>query len=109
MGQTYTANCFVSSEAAQTNMANIEVNFATLRSGNSGASAPSNTEAGLYWFDTTKNRPKVRNDADSAWHALLTGDASQKFWIYRNTAMDGWVIDATVTDRVLALKGGSGL
>lgn len=109
MSQTYTANCYQSDHVAVTDMANIEANFATLRSSNSGASAPPNTEAGLQWWDTVKNLLKIRNDANSAWLAILQGSASQKLWIYRNDSDDGWAIDATVTDRVLALKGGSGL
>lgn len=39
---------------------------------------------------------------------LLTGDASHKQWVYRNDATPLWVIDSSVTDRVLGLKGGSG-
>jgi len=114
MSQTYTANCYQSDHVAVTDMANIEANFATLRSCNSGASAPANTEAGLLWFDTstaagTDGLLKIRHDENNAWLAVLCGDASQKFWVYRNTTMDGWIIDATVTDRVLSLKGGTGL
>ena len=114
MSQTYTANCYQSDHVAVTDMANIEANFATLRSCNSGAAAPGNTEAGLLWFDIstaggTDGLLKVRHDENNAWLAVLCGDASQKFWVYRNTTMDGWIIDATVTDRVLALKGAGGL
>ena len=109
MSQTYTANCYQSDHVAVTDMANIEANFATLRSTNSGAAAPSNTEAGLQWWDTVNNRLKIRNDANSAWLGILQGDASLKIWVYRNDTCDGWTIDATVTDRVLALKGADGL
>ena len=109
MSQTYTANCYQSDHVAVTDMANIEANFATLRSTNSGAAAPSNTEAGLQWWDTVNNRLKIRNDANSAWLGILQGDASFKIWVYRNDTCDGWTIDATVTDRVLALKGAGGL
>jgi len=109
MSQTYTANCYQSDHVAVTDMANIEANFATLRSTNSGAAAPSNTEAGLQWWDTVNNRLKIRNDANSAWLGILQGDASFKIWVYRNDTCDGWTIDATVTDRVIALKGAGGL
>jgi hypothetical protein len=37
----------------------------------------------------------------------MIADASHKIWVYRNTAPDGWAIDAAITDVVLALKGGS--
>lgn len=39
---------------------------------------------------------------------LLTGTADHKTWVYSNTATPGWIIDTTITDRVLAIKGGSG-
>ena len=109
MSQTYTANCYQSDHVAVTDMANIEANFATLRSTNSGAAAPANTEAGLQWWDTVNNRLKIRDDANATWLGVLQGDASLKIWVYRNNTCDGWTIDATVTDRVLALKGAGGL
>jgi len=109
MSQTYTANCFQSDHVGQTDLANIEANHECHRSFFSGASAPSNAIAGHPWFDTSKNLPKIRNDANNAWLAILTGTTNQKLWIYRNDTDDGWAIDASVTDRVIALKGGSGL
>ena len=39
---------------------------------------------------------------------MMTGDASQKMWVYRNSAMTGWLIDSSVSDKVIALKGASG-
>lgn len=109
MSQDYTVNSFQTDHVAQTDMANIEKNLECLRSFFSGASAPSNAVAGHPWFDTAQNLPKIRNDANSAWLAVLTGTIYQKLWIYRNDSDDGWAIDASVTDRVISLKGGSGL
>ena len=40
--------------------------------------------------------------------ACLIGNASHKQWVYRNDTTPGWVIDSTVTDRVIGLKGGTG-
>jgi len=109
MSQDYTVNSFQADHVAQTDMANIEKNLECLRSFFSGASAPSNAVAGHVWFDTGQELPKIRNDANDAWLAILTGSTDQKIWIYRNDTDDGWAIDSSVTDRVLALKGGSGL
>lgn len=44
--------------------------LAALRSCSSGASAPSPTVAGMFWFDTTALALKVRNNANSAWITL---------------------------------------
>lgn len=109
MAQDYTVNAFQSDHVAQTDMTNIEKNLECLRSFFSGASAPSNALAGHVWFDTTNALPRIRNDANNAWIAFLTGTSDQKIWIYRNDTDDGWVVDSSVTDRVLSIKGGSGL
>jgi hypothetical protein len=107
MSQTWTDNSFQADHAYDTDMANIEANLITLKSNFSGFSAPSNPAAGQNWFDTTQKLPRFRDQADSAWLAYLTGSADQKLWLYRNDSDDGWSIDATITDRVLALKGGA--
>jgi hypothetical protein len=108
VSQDYTVNSYQADHVGQVNLANIEKNLECLRSFFSGASAPSNAVAGHAWFDTAKNLPKIRNDANNAWLAILTGTTSQKLWIYRNDTDDGWAIDSGVTDRVISLKGGSG-
>jgi len=38
---------------------------------------------------------------------VLLGGASLKLWVYSNSAQEGWVIDTSVTDKILALKGGT--
>jgi len=67
MSQTFTDNCYQSDHVAVTDVANMEANFAALKSSFSGASAPSNTVAGMWWFDTTTNILKIRNEANSLW------------------------------------------
>ena len=107
MSQTYTINSFQSNHVAQVDIANMESNHECHRSFFSGNSAPPNPVAGHPWFDTADQLPKIRNDGNNAWIAILTGTVSQKIWIYRNNTDDGWLIDSGVTDRVLAVKGGS--
>jgi len=87
-------------------MQDVEKMLDTLQSSFSGGSAPSNIVAFMPWGDTAKGL-KRRNIGNTAWLAILHGDANQKMWVYRNDTCEGWVIDATVTDRVLAVKGGS--
>lgn len=107
MGQTWTDDTYDSTHEADTDLANIEVNFATLKSNFSGAGGPSNPVTGQLWFDTTKKLLKVRNNANGAWLGVMAAPATQKVWVYANAAPDGWAIDGSVTDRVLALKGGA--
>ncbi len=107
MAQNYTINSYEGNNVGQTDLQNMENNFEVLRSTFSGAAAPANPVSGKQWFDMTKKLPKVRNQANSAWYGVFCGDASQKILVYRNTAMDGYVIDGGVTDRVVAIKGGA--
>jgi len=51
--------------------------------------------------------PYFRPESDGTTIRLLIGDASSKFWMYRNGTSPGFIIDATVTDKVLSFKGGS--
>lgn len=53
--------------AAHPIMEDIEKMLETLRTSFSGSAAPSNTIAGLWWFDTTANILKLRNEANTAW------------------------------------------
>jgi hypothetical protein len=107
MGQTYTINSYQSDHSGQTDLQNMETNFETIRSSFSGASQPANAIAGMPWFDTTNKTFKIRNNANNAWMGVMYGTASTKIWIYLNAAGDGWTVDGSLTDRVIAIKGGS--
>ena len=67
MAQNFTDDCFDASHVGQTDLGNIENNFACLKSSFSGTSAPSNPVAGMLWYDTTSNLLKLRNAANNAW------------------------------------------
>lgn len=67
MSQDWTDDCFDAGHVAQEDMANIEKNFLCLKGAFSGASAPSNPVAGMFWYDTTANMLKLRNETNSAW------------------------------------------
>jgi|GEM_PF-3597923 len=107
MSQTWTDDVYASGHVAATDLANMENNFAALKSLFSGTGAPSSMAACHPWFDTTKHVLKVRDDGDSAWLGLMHGDVNHKLWVYRNSALSGWAVDSAVTDKVLAVKGGS--
>lgn len=71
MAQNYTDDCFAGSHAGQTDLQNMENNFACLKSSFSGDSAPSNPVAGMWWFDTDANILKIRNEANGAWISVF--------------------------------------
>ena len=107
MAQNWTDDVYASSHVGATDLQNIENNFAAIKSFFSGASAPSNAVAGMPWFDTAKKVSKQRNAGNSAWLGLMHGDVNEKRLAYRDAAMDGYARDSGVTDKVIALKGGS--
>lgn len=107
MSQDFTDDCYASGHQATTDLENMEKNFAALKSSFSGTTAPANTVAGMLWYDTTQKLMKQRDSANSTWFGFMVADSSHKIWVYRNTAPEGWAIDSTVTDCVIALKGGS--
>ena len=49
--------------------------LAALHSTNAGPSAPSDTRAGMFWFDTSVVPAvlRLRNPSDEAWEELLDG------------------------------------
>lgn len=67
MSQVFTDDCYASTHQAQTDLQAFEDNFAALKSSFSGANAPSNPIAGMWWLDTTAHILKQRNEANSAW------------------------------------------
>ena len=71
MSQDFTDDCFGGGHVAQTDLQNIENNFAALKSTFSGASAPPNAVAGMFWYDTNNNILKLRNEANNAWISVF--------------------------------------
>lgn len=106
MAQTFADDLYNFINTVDTDMGNIELALYTLKSLFSGATQPASTNAGMPWYDTNKNILKVRNAANSQWYGVMHGDLNQKIWVYRNSAMEGWELDGSVTDKVIALKGG---
>lgn len=107
MTQTWNDDIYAGSHIASTDLQNMENNFASIKSFFSGTTQPSNAVAGMPWFDMTNSILKIRSQANSSWLGVMIGSAAFKIWAYLNSAEDGWVADGSVTDRVLAIKGGS--
>ena len=70
MVQTYTADCFAPGHSGQTDMQNIEDNFAALLSSFAGASAPANPVGGRWFVNTTTHILYIRNEANTAELAI---------------------------------------
>lgn len=60
--------------------------LAAIVSNNSGATAPTDTYANMFWYDTTANILKMRNEADGAWISLgYLDQTADAFRILDNT------------------------
>lgn len=54
--------------------------FSAIATNSSGASAPSTTFANQWWYDTTNNLLKIRNEADTAWITVGELDQTSGVW-----------------------------
>ena len=99
MAQNFTDDCFDASHVGQTDLGNIENNFACLKSSFSGTSAPSNPVAGMLWYDTTNNLLKLRNAANNAWLEIYDfgNDRVAAGKVGTDSLASGAVTDAKVT------------
>lgn len=92
-------------DAATCDLTAFMENFAVLQSHFSGTAAPSATYEGQLWFDTDDKIMKIYNG--STYKGLMYGSADAKIWAYLNSAPDGWVYDSSITDRLMAVEGGT--
>jgi hypothetical protein len=107
--QTYTDQSYTSGMEAPVSLQDFMDNMNSLKSSFSGAGSPSNTVSGMVWFDMSAGKAmKIRDKSNATWMGIMVADSGHKIWVYRNSAPEGWGIDSSVADVVLALKGGGG-
>lgn len=105
MSQDFTDDCFASDHVVQTDMANIEKNFAALKSAFSGTASPSNSVAGMWWFDKTTNILKLRNEANSAWQSIWNFASNKPVITNLSNEITGAMIAAAIKDPVAGTYG----
>lgn len=66
----------IDNQSAPLARADINAALQAIVTQNAGASAPATTYADMFWYDTTNNQIKKRNEANSAWITLGTIDES---------------------------------
>ena len=105
MAQEFVDNVFDSTFEVQTTMANVEKNFAALKSSFSGAGAPSNPIAGMWWFDTTANILKLRNEANNAWQSVWNFANNKPVIANLSGEITGAMISAAIKDPAAGTYG----
>jgi len=103
--QDYTDNCFATDHAVQTDMQNMENNFAALKSAFSGATTPSDTVAGMWWFDTTANILKLRNEANNDWQSVWDFANNKPVITNLSAEITGAMIAAALKDPAVGTAG----
>jgi hypothetical protein len=107
MAQTFTEDSFAAGHAGLTDLQNMENNFLALKTLFSGSSAPSNSTGGMPWFDTAKKILKLRDSTNGAWLGVHYSGSASRWWVFAASASDGWVVDSSITDRVVSIRGGT--
>jgi len=107
MSQGFTDDCFASGHVAQTDMQNIENNFAAVKSLFSGSAAPDNLVAGMPWFDTDTDQLYIRNKDNNQWLSL--GFAPGTVMLFgQNSAPLGWTRKSNWQDNAMLCYAASG-
>jgi len=105
MSQDFTDNVFATDHAVQTDMQNIENNFAALKSAFSGTTTPADAVAGMWWFDTTANILKIRNEANNAWQSVWDFANSKPIISNLSDEITGAMIAAAIKDPAAGTYG----
>lgn len=103
--QDFTDDCFGTTHVVQTDQENVEKNFACLKSAFSGAVAPSNLVAGMWWFDTTSNILKIRNEANNAWQSVWNFASNKPVIANLSNEITGAMIAASAKDPAAGTAG----
>lgn len=81
---------FVANQRAVSARSDINNGLQALASNSSGPNAPTTTYANQFWYDTTLNILKMRNEANSAWINVAYLDQSNNlFKVLDNTVVVG--------------------
>ncbi|MDI9555520.1 MAG: hypothetical protein QM256_07025, partial [Pseudomonadota bacterium] len=103
MAQNFTDDCFDASHVGQTDLGNIENNFACLKSSFSGTSAPPNPVAGMLWYDTANSMLKLRNASNNAWIEIYDFGNDRAVW--KTTQLADGVLSANTAGRAKMADG----
>lgn len=109
MAQLYTDDVFDPNHDGQTDLQNIENNFAALKSQFGGLTAPANPVAGMPWVDTTAHILKIRNEANSAWLSIFDLATGKPVGVSTDAdTVDGFHASQSVAANNVAVRDASG-
>lgn len=105
MSQTFTDDFYAASNVVHTDMQAANANFAALKSAFSGVSSPSDPIAGMFWFDTTSNLLKIRNEANNAWQSVWDFGNNKPVVTNLSDEITGTMIASAIKDPAVDVAG----
>ena len=70
----------IANDTASAVRANLQDAFQALATNNSGNTAPNQTYANMWWYETDTNRLKIRNEANTSWINVAYVDQTSGAW-----------------------------
>jgi|DEB0MinimDraft_10_1074344.scaffolds.fasta_scaffold00280_17 hypothetical protein len=70
----------IANDTASAVRADLQDAFQALATNNSGNTAPNQTYANMWWYETDTNRLKIRNEANTAWINVAYVDQTSGAW-----------------------------
>ncbi len=107
MSQEYVANVFEPDLNIEASLNRMEGNFKALKSTNSGPNEPDYMPTAGLWYQTESNEGLKLSVNNSVVAVVLMSDSSHKVWVGKNESSAGWVIDGSIYDCLISIKGGS--
>lgn len=105
MSQLYTDECFGMNHVVETDMQNTKDNFAALKSAFSGVTTPPDTIAGMWWYDTTANILKLRNEANTDWQSIWDFNSNKPIIANLSNDITGAMISSTIKNPATGTYG----
>lgn len=90
----------IANQGFPTFRADLNDALSAIATNNSGATAPSTTNAYQWWYDTTTDILKIRNGDDDAWISFASFDQADDTWsaLVKGITLNGVAITATGTE-----------
>ena len=103
MAQNWTDDTYGPTHTAESDLLNIESNFAAIKSAFSGSSAPTGPVAGQFWYKTDTDELKVYDGTQ--WRKIINTSTNK---VANAESVDGFSASATPTADTLLVLNGSG-
>ena len=103
--QTWNTSPYTQQTVGDTTLTLFQAMLKSLQSNFSGATQPSNPVAGMWWYDTTSNILKLRNEANSAWISVFDFANSKAVNADKIDGFHAYAYDSPTANHLVTLNG----